>query len=353
MKIKKINDASVEEIVKVLKKNGLVIMPTETLYGAMVDATNPKAIKKLITYKNRPFGKPLSVAVNDESMAAKYVSLNETARELYQKYLPGPLTIISKGKHLLVKGVESELGTLGIRIPDFKLVLDVIEKLGHPITVTSANASYKKRPYTINDILDNLSQKQRALISLIIDAGELPRNEPSTVIDTTLDDPIVLRQGEIKIKESIEVLSRSVEDTKNIAKELWQTYEKFKGVRAIIFALEGPMGSGKTQFTKGLALALGIEDEIISPTFILEAEYEAKDINEILIHIDTWRMQSPEELLQLGFNNQVKQKHVFSIEWAEKVGNIIRDYDEEAIIIWVKISYGKKENERLISWGVL
>ena len=64
-------------------------------------------------------------------------------------------------------------------------------------------------------------------------------------------------------------------------------------------------------------------------------------------------MQSPEELLQLGFNNQVKQKHVFSIEWAEKVGNIIRDYDEEAIIIWVKISYGKKENERLISWAVL
>ena len=359
------NKNAIIRAVNTLQKGGLVIMPTETLYGAMVDATNPLAVKKLTAYKNRPLGKPFSIAVTNQKMAENYVFLNQTAKSLYKKYLPGPLTIVSNGKHKVAKGVESERGNLGIRIPKHDLVLKVIEKLGRPVTATSANASYKKRPYTISDILDNLSSKQKRLIDLIIDAGELPHNEPSTVIDTTYDDPVVLRQGEIKLKDMVEVLSRSEEDTKNTAKELWQKYEKYKGKRAIIFALEGEMGVGKTQFTKGLALTLGIKDEVISPTFILESEYDSSQEKAALIHIDTWRMQNPEELLELGFTKRVLEKKVLAIEWAERVSSIIREFDEEAIIIWVKIKYGKRparnasysdagrENDRLISWGVL
>jgi L-threonylcarbamoyladenylate synthase len=353
MLIKKIKDIKVEEIVSVLQKGGLVIMPTETLYGAMVDATNPRAVRKLIAYKNRPLGKPFSVAVKDIKMAENYVFLNTAAKSLYEKYLPGPLTVISKGKGKMAKDVESERGALGIRIPDYQLVLKTVEKLDKPITATSANASYKKRPYKISDILNNLSQKQKGLIDLIIDAGELPHNEPSTVIDTTYEDPVVLRQGEIKLKNTSEVLSLSPEDTENIAKNLWQKYETFKGKRAIVFALEGEMGSGKTQFTKGLAKGLGIKEEVISPTFILENEYDLSKERAAFIHIDTWRMQDPKELLQLGFNKRIIDKKILSIEWAEKTANIIREFDEEAIIIWVKINYGKKENERTISWGTL
>ncbi len=353
MIIKKIERIKVEEIVSVLQKPGLVIMPTETLYGAMVDATNLRAVQKLIAYKNRPLGKPFSVAAKDIKMAEKYVFLNTVAKSLYEKYLPGPLTVVSKGKGKVTKDVESERGTLGVRIPDYQLVLKTVEKLDKPITATSANASYKKRPYKISDILDNLSHKQKDLIDLIVDAGELPHNEPSTVIDTTYDDPVVLRQGEIKLKDATEVLSLSPEDTKNIAKNLWQKYETFKGKRAIVFCLEGEMGAGKTQFTKGLALGLGVKEEIVSPTFILENEYNLSKERAAFIHIDTWRMQDPKELLQLGFNKRIMEKKVLSIEWAEKATNIIREFDEEAIIIWVKINYGKKENERTISWGTL
>jgi L-threonylcarbamoyladenylate synthase len=353
MRTIKENKQAVEEAVKVLQKGGLVIMPTETLYGAMVDATNEKAVRKLSLYKNRPLGKPFSVAVKDMKMAEDYVFLNYAAKALYKKYLPGPLTVISKGKQKVANGVESERGTLGIRIPKYNLVLKVIEKLGRPITATSANASYKKRPYKISDILDNLSAKQKGLIDLIVDAGDLPKNDPSTVIDTTYDDPVVLRQGEIKLKDVVEVLSRSEEDTKNIAKELWQKYEGHYGKRAVIFALEGEMGVGKTQFTKGLGKAMGVSDEVISPTFILESEYDTEKERAALIHIDTWRMQKPEELLELGFNKRILDKKMLAIEWAEKVSNVIREFDEEAIIIWVKIKYGKRENERLISWGVV
>ena len=113
------------------------------------------------------------------------------------------------------------------------------------------------------------------------------------------------------------------------------------------------MGAGKTQFTKGLALGLGVKEEIVSPTFILENEYNLSKERAAFIHIDTWRMQDPKELLQLGFNKRIMEKKVLSIEWAEKATNIIREFDEEAIIIWVKINYGKKENERTISWGTL
>lgn len=350
MRIIKNDKKSIDTAIEVLKTGGLVVYPTETLYGIGADATNPKAVKKLTDYKDRPFGKPYSIAVTDLKMAGEYVELNTTAKNLYKEFLPGPLTVISKGKHKVAKGVESEDGTLGVRIPDYKLVIDIVKKFGKPITATSANASYKKRPYQVSDILDNISDKQKNLIDLIIDVGNLPHNEPSTVIDTSLDDTITLRQGEIKLSNKNEILSRNEESTENLAKEIWQKYETHKGRRAIIFALEGEMGAGKTIFTKGLARAIGITELVTSPTFALENEYQTG--KEKLFHFDAWRLENSEELNALGFENLIKNKSVISVEWAERVSDTIREFDDEAIIIWVKIVFGKKENERIIGWGV-
>lgn len=342
---------TVEQIIEVLRKGGIVVMPTETVYITAVDATNPEAVKKLCQYKNRPLGKPFSVAVTDMKMASDYVELNQTAKELYKKFLPGPVTVISKGKHKTAPGIESEIGTLGIRIPDYKLVLEAVKKLDRPITATSANASYQRRPYKIADILENISEKQRSLLDLIVDVGELPHNEPSTVIDTTLDDIVVLRQGEIKLRNENEILSRKEENTRNFGKELWQKYEHLAGTRAVVFALEGPMGAGKTQLTKGLAKAMGIDKEVVSPTFNLEIKYEAEKLE--LSHIDAWRLQEGAELENLGFGKSLSDKSVIVIEWADRVSEVIRQHNEEAIIVWVKIKYGKAETERLITWGNL
>jgi len=356
MEIIKIGKDSVARAVTILQNGGLVIYPTETLYGIGADATNPKAVRKLSEYKDRPFGKPYSIAATDQKMAEKYVVLNETAKNLYKEFLPGPLTVISKGKHKVAKGVESEDGTLGIRIPDYKLVIDIVKKFGKPITSTSANANYKKRPYAISDILDNISDKQKRLIDLIINAGELPPNEPSTVIDTTLDDPVTLRQGEIKLTDKNEVLSKGEEATENLAKEIWQKYEIHKGKRAIVFALQGEMGAGKTIFTKGLAKAMGITELVTSPTFALENEYSSTVHDSLstvhLFHFDAWRLENAGELRALGFDRLIKNKSVISIEWAERVADTIREFDDEAIIVWVKFNFGKKENDRLISWGI-
>ncbi len=351
MKIVKLQDINIREVVAVLKKGGLTILPTETLYGAMVDATNQSAVNKLTRYKNRPFGKPYSIAVTDTKMAQKYVTLNITAKKLYEKFLPGPLTVISKGLHQLANGVEAEDGTLGVRIPAYEFVLAVVRALGKPVTATSANASYKKRPYAITDILQNLSSKQKALVDLIVDAGQLPRNEPSTVVDTTLDDPVILRQGDIKLSKKQEVLSRSEEATKNVAKEIWQKYYQNQGKRAIVFALQGEMGAGKTIFTKGLALALGIKDVVTSPSYIFEQEYGKG--KKKLHHIDAWRMLKSDELRTLGFENLIKSRSVVAIEWADRVLDVIREFDDEAVVIVVKIDYGRQANDRKIGWGTL
>ncbi len=351
MKIIKINKANIEEIIEILKKGGLVIMPTETVYGAFVDATNPKAVEKLNKYKKRPFGKPYSVAVSDQKMAEKYVHLNKTAKNLYKNFLPGPLTVVSKSKGKVSKGVESEEKTLGIRIPDYPFVLEVIKKYKKPLTATSANASYKKNPYTIKDILGNLSPHQKKLIDLIVNAGRLPKNKPSTVVDTTQEESSVIRQGEIKIKNKNKFLSKDAEGTQSLAKSICRKYAKFYRLRPIIFALEGKMGAGKTVFTKGLGSVLGIKEDIKSPTYDIIAEHKGKEIK--LFHIDVWRIEDKKEIEKMGLEKLLKDNPVVAIEWADKIDDIIRKHSEDAIVIWVKINYGKKENEREITWGVL
>ncbi len=349
------NDKSVDIAVNALEKGQLVFMATETVYIAAVDATNPEAVKKLVSFKNRPFGKPFSVGVTGISMAEKYVELNKTAKDLYERFLPGPVTVVSSGTHKVAEGVEAENGTLGIRIPDYKFFQKVCNKLNKPITATSANASYQRRPYKLSDILDNISEKQKKLIDLMIDAGELPHNEPSTVIDTTLDDtPVILRQGEIKLKDTNEVLSRSDENTQNIAKELWQKYEEYSGKRAIIYALEGQMGAGKTQFVKGLARAMGITESVVSPSYDLLSSYQLIVNSQQLVHIDTWRMINPnQELKDLDIKSLLDNNSVVAIEWADRAIEEIKSYSDDAIIIWVKIEYGKNTDDRLISWGNL
>ena len=111
-----------------------------------------------------------------------------------------------------------------------------------------------------------------------------------------------------------------------------------------VIALEGPLGAGKTAFTKELAKLLGIKDEIISPTFVLHRKYGA------LNHIDCWRMESGGELEQLGFEKMLDSDSLIVIEWADQVRETILKYKDRTKIVWIKIDYGDKKNERRISY---
>ncbi|MBI5151585.1 MAG: threonylcarbamoyl-AMP synthase [Candidatus Pacebacteria bacterium] len=346
-------DQVIQETVHVLSEGGLVVYPTETTYGIGVDATNQFAVDNLLKYKKRREGKPLSIAVFDEYMAAYYVQLNEKAREIYATFLPGPVTVVSTGRHVVAQGVESEVGTLGIRIPNYPLVLQIVKAFGKPITATGANASYKKRPYSIQDIFNHISERQKARIALVLDAGELPHNEPSTVIDTTLDDVMVLRQGKISFSEKNVKITKNAEETQILGKQLMSKYKNILTYKAIVFCLQGEMGAGKTQFAKGIAQALGVHQTVSSPTYTLSNEYvfEAEGKKTKFIHIDTWRLFNSKEFLELGFEHMIDACDVIVIEWAEKIEDVLHQFGDEAKLLWVMIDQGKKENERIIHVG--
>jgi L-threonylcarbamoyladenylate synthase len=307
----------IEAAINTLKAGGLIIFPTETTYGAGVDATNPEAVNKLLAYKTRREGKPLSIAVPDQVTAAKFVEINQQAQKLYERFLPGPVTIISKGLDKVALGVESEFGTLGVRIPDHELVLKILKTFGRPITATSANASGKKRPYSVIDILDGLSGKQQSLIDLVLDAGELPKNEPSTVIDTTLSTPTTLRAGKIKTSGEKSLTSSSEAETKKIAGTLMlKRWDEIKN-KGLVVGLDGVLGAGKTIFTKGVAEFLKVQETITSPTYsyIEEYDYKRHGIKGKLYHLDLWKIETDEELKRLEIEKLIAPNNVIVIEW--------------------------------------
>ncbi len=340
-----------EEIVKraveVLRAGGLLIYPTETTYGAGVDATNDVAVRKLLQYKSRREGLPLSVAVSDRKMAENYVELNDVASNLYRDFLPGPLTVVSVGKHKVAPGVESEFGTLGIRIPDHPLIRAIVDAFGKPITATSANASYKPRPYSIDTMLTNLSQKQIALIDLILDSGELPHNPPSTVVDTTLNNTNVMRQGSIAFDTALdnsqvilEGKTDSEADTIRFGGLAMTKLQKNLAENPVIFAMRGELGAGKTQFAKGVAKQLGVEEQISSPTYTIIDEYDYRLSSVLqgkLVHADVWRVADMEELQRLGFKEYLTAPNVFVIEWADKFFDVLRDELATARVFLVDI----------------
>jgi len=346
------SEKAIQKTIAVLKKKGLVIYPTETCYGIGVDAESQKAVDKLLLYKTRREGKPLSVAVADQKMAAQYVVINRTAQNLYDNFLPGPLTVVSKSKGRVISGVESERKTLGIRIPQYPFVLKLIQDFGRGITATSANVSYAKRPYSFDEWQKYTPQKNQVLVDLFLDAGKLALNPPSTVVDTTLEDYQVLRQGGIKLKinnkkENIKI-TQSAKETQLLGQKLIEKARlKYPG-KCLIFSLQGELGSGKTQFAKGIAKGLGITQNVLSPTFVIVREYRFD--RGMFFHLDTWRIFEEEELSNLGFEDMIKPGNVIAIEWGEKAVGFIEKLlqKEEVKIISVNLE-NKGGDKRVIT----
>lgn len=339
----------IAQTISVLERGGLVIFPTETTYGAGVDATNPQAVEKLLTYKSRREGKPLSIAVTSAEMAEKYVELNEQARTLYKQFLPGPVTVVSKSKDTVAPGVASEFGTVGVRIPDYALLLELLTAYEKPITATSANGSGQKRPYSIQDIFDNISDKQKNLIDLVLDAGTLPTNPPSTVIDTTLSTPVTLRAGEIKVDSASDtthyLTSETEAETKSIAGRLLLKHWDSVSRTGIVIGLDGPLGAGKTVFTKGIAEFLQITETLTSPTYTYIEEYafQRHSTKGTLYHLDMWKVDSGEVFEKLEIFENLKPNTVTVIEWWSQVAQYCSPHLAQNKIPLIHIQIMEKE----------
>ena len=346
MKIIKLNSGNVDQTInntiEVLKSTGLVIFPSDTVYGLLVDATNKAAVEKLIAFKNRPVGKPISIFTDIESMD-QLVEINKDQQKVFEEILPGPFTIVLPSKHKVNKLLESETGTLGVRVPMYQPIKELVNKFKKPITATSANLAGRSPHYSIGSLLNELTEKQKELIDLIVDAGQLPKNKPSTVVDLSRPNVKILRQGNEDFIKSKVFRSRTSEETKNIAEQIFTKNYK-KDEKPLIFIIKGEMGVGKTVFVKGIGEKLGINN-IVSPTYVIYYEYKN------FYHFDLYQIEDREEFGNLGIDKFLVPGNTLCFEWGEKAGEIIELLKDKGNIVYIDMKYiNEKEREIKINF---
>lgn len=180
-----------ERIISELKKGNLVIMPTDTVYGIVADATKEETIKKVFEAKERSFNKPLLVLVSDKKMLEKVVSeISPKTEEIISKYWPGPLTILFPKKEKVLDILTASSPYIAVRMPNDERLLNIIRKVNRPLISTSANITSKETITEVSQIEDKMQEK----ISYILDGGVV-KNETSTIIKIENDKIEILRSG--------------------------------------------------------------------------------------------------------------------------------------------------------------
>jgi L-threonylcarbamoyladenylate synthase len=181
---------------EVLGAGGVVIYPTDTLYGLGADALSDEAVAKIFKVKGRDEGKPVHAVVADIDMAARYTDVSGFARLLNDKLPKGKVTFITAKKESLDRGISRRIETFGFRIPQHEFCAAMIRAFGGPITATSANRAGEEPKRNVDEILAQLDGGG-SFVDLVVDGGELPEREPSTVIDLTHDHPLILREAAV------------------------------------------------------------------------------------------------------------------------------------------------------------
>lgn len=189
---------------EIIKNGGLVVFPTETVYGLGADGLNETAVKKIFKAKGRPSDNPLILHVSTIEMAEKIGEITPIARNLMDIFWPGPLTVIVKKKDIVPPSVTAGLDTVAIRMPEHKIARELIEQANTPIAAPSANLSGKPSPTAFCHAFADMNGR----VDAIIDGGESDIGIESTVIDTTSMPPMVLRPGGI----TAEMLKKIIPD---------------------------------------------------------------------------------------------------------------------------------------------
>ncbi|MDA8133397.1 MAG: L-threonylcarbamoyladenylate synthase [Desulfobacteraceae bacterium] len=176
----------------IIREGGIVIFPTQCLYGIAADALNEKAVEKVFDIKKRPASNPILVLIPDQSFLEDLTeSIPETAKKLMKAFWPGGLTLVCQAKPTVPKRLTAGLGKLGIRVPAHPAAKALVDFLGAPITGTSANISGKPG-------CDRISSLDPAIFEtsdLILDAGILKGGIGSTIVDATVFPVHIIREG--------------------------------------------------------------------------------------------------------------------------------------------------------------
>jgi L-threonylcarbamoyladenylate synthase len=212
VKIFKVDAASPDENVlaraaKLIIKGDVIVCPTDTGYAFAANALDTRAVARVFGLKGRVFTNPIHMAVGTIGEADKYALVNDAARFLAGHYLPGALTLVLRKKESVPELLVGGLATVGIRIPDNRVILRLLELTGKPLTTTSANISGRPTPYSAAEITSQFGEGLER-ISMVIDQGPLAGHELSTIVDLSVSPPQLIRQGRVSWMDIREVLSR-------------------------------------------------------------------------------------------------------------------------------------------------
>ncbi len=185
---------SIARAVATLQAGGLIVYPTDTIYGIGADPHQPAALERLQSAKQRLEQKPILLIAHSIDAARTVVDhFPPTAMTLAGALWPGPLTLVLPARAALSPMITQNSGTVGVRLPSHAFCARLAECFGRPFTSTSANISGLPTPDTVDAIEAMLGDS----IDFYLDAGRLPASKPSTVVDVTTDPPRILREGAV------------------------------------------------------------------------------------------------------------------------------------------------------------
>ncbi len=188
------------EAITIISEAGIVAFPTESFYGLGVDATNTYAVKRLFHIKKRDHNLPILILISSLRDLPRYVvSVPSRAKRLGEEFWPGGLTMVFQASFALSSALTSGEGKVGIRISSHPLANSLSKTLHIPITATSANIS--GNPPCIS--ADQVELWFNNAVDLILDGGKTPGKHPSTILDVTVDPPLMIREGLVKREEII------------------------------------------------------------------------------------------------------------------------------------------------------
>ena len=193
-----VDESELNEIKEILDNDGVIIFPTDTVYGIACNCFSEKAIKKVFDIKKRPENKPINVLSNNLDKI-KLVSKNISEKEefLINKYMPGALTIILDKNEKVSDILTAGLDTIGVRIPKNNISLRILENVSYPLATTSANISGDSAGIKISDFLKEFD----GVVDAIIDGGETDLKVASTIVRVESDNKLkIIREGTLKIK---------------------------------------------------------------------------------------------------------------------------------------------------------
>lgn len=188
-----------KEPAQIIKNGGIVVFPTETVYGIGTNGLNENSIKRLYEVKQRPLNKPISLLVSSIEMIEQITqNISELEYKLIKKFMPGPLTIILKKKDIIPNILTANGDTVGIRMPENKIALKLIEYAGVPVATPSANISGKPSGTDLDIIMKDFGEN----VDYFIDGGKSRIGVASTIVQVIDGKPHILREG-IILKEDL------------------------------------------------------------------------------------------------------------------------------------------------------